>query len=239
MERKRIEDFVSGHGWNEGGGRGCVSRGKRYGRNDSCSYGDGKEFGRIYGSGEGYAPICGSEVLCEEDFGTGITEYNGRPVCKVFDRRIVILSTPTEVRIESLFPVKAEYATGMMFRRNVADIPCFVAKYCGYLDYGDTIGEALGNAYGSMLFATPSSERARLIAGLYPDIDAVIGVNALCEVFHVLSGMCGLGYDGFCGRYGLDPDSGKMTLRQFLAKSMGDMPDTVVAKLEEKYGLKI
>lgn len=176
--------------------------------------GDGDGYG--YGSGDGYGSGYGS--------GSGVKEFAGH---KVYD----IDSVQTLI-----YAVKGDVAKGAVLRRDMTLKDCWIAKRGGFFAHGDTLHEAVDAVEAKWRENRPLDERIAEFVKTHPSLDELYG--DLFDWHHILTGSCEFGRRQWCDEHGYKPTD-SITLRTFLAETVGAYGGDVIRRVGKEYGLEL
>lgn len=169
------------------------------GYNSNGGYGSGFAYNSGYRDGSGYGGEDGS------GYGDGyVNMLNGEHVYQID-------AVPT--LIDS---VSGNFAKGRILSKDMTTRPCYIAKVCNYFAHGDTLREAMADAYEKYNENRPLTERIAEFNREFPDRDVKVDAARLFEWHHILTGSCLAGRKAFSEYRELDYEHGHYTVNEFI-----------------------
>lgn len=171
------------------------------------------------GYGDGYGSGYGD--------GYGIKSYNGHEVYRIDDMQTIIYS------------VHGNIARGVTINSDFTLADCYIAKCGDYFAHGDTAKHAMADAQSKAWQNKPIEERIDYVIKKYPDVDALIEHSTLFSLHNFLTGSCLFGRQEFAKAHCLDPESGAMTMREFIHLTKNAYGGDNIRQLADAYKIKL
>ena len=180
---------------------------------------DGSGSGNGYGSGYDDGDGNGN--------GDGVKQYNKQTVYRIDD-------TPT--LIDS---VSGNFAKGKILHSDLTLTDCYIARVGNYFAHGETLRQAYADATAKALAYEPIEDRVKRVVEQYPDADEPIEHSELFMLHNILTGSCEFGRRQFAREHNLDPENGKMSMRDFIELTKDAYGSSNIRLLAEAYNMKI
>lgn len=260
MEDIKVKDFLSidsanGNGYGDGNGNGygdgdgygngngygnCYGYGygNGYGNGDGYGYGYGNGYGYGYGDddddddddGDGYGYDDGYDDGYSNGYGYGndnggIKSINGQTIYLIDSTRTIITH------------IHGNIAKGYIVVSNAYLKPCYIVKGNGYFAHGETLNMA----------------REALEQKIITNLDTEAKIEMFCDKFRLgikypardfydwhntLTGSCVMGRNAFAANRGIDVDTAKYTVEEFIELTKDSFGGDVICQLAERIGLE-
>lgn len=134
-----------------------------------------------------------------------------------------------------IYSVKGNIAKGAIVKTDLTLEDCYIAKVGNCFAHGKEVHEAWEDALAKDMKSVPVEERIRRVIAQYPDLDAQIEHALLFNLHSILTGSCRMGREQFAKEHGLDPKSGTMSMREFIAITKDAYGGEVIKELQRGY----
>ena len=244
----------SGIGSADGTGYGCGSvagcgnvTGTGYGYGDGSGsgsddgYGDGSGCGSGIGSGSG-----GGSCTCI-DYGSGYGADAGHGYGRgagfghVYDVKNflrgavhIIDGVPTLISF-----VHGSYARGYILNADLTLKPTYIAKVGGFFAHGDTLRAARKDALAKYMECSPVEQRISEFIKAHPSRTRKYAGEDLYGWHGILTGSCRAGRAAWCNDKELDPNTAKLTVKQFCELTKDAYGGDVIRQLAKTMGIEL
>ena len=131
--------------------------------------------------------------------------------------------------------VHGDHAKGFVLENNVNLKPCYIAKCGDFFAHGKTLKQAQEDAKNKYDQNKPLEDRIADFKEQYPTLDTK-GDNAdLFKWHNILTGSCKFGRKSFCMSRGVDWESGKTSVRDFIELCKDAFGSEQIKQLEQSY----
>ena len=113
---------------------------------------------------------------------------------------------------------------------------CWIAKRKNFFAHGDTLHEAVEAVEAKWRKNRPLDERIAEFVKTHQSLDEEYG--DLFDWHHILTSSCEFGRRQWCEEHGYKPTD-SITLRMFLAETVGNYGGDVIRQVAKEYGLEL
>ena len=135
--------------------------------------------------------------------------------------------------------MSGNFAKGKILNSDLTLTDCYIARVDNYFAHGETLRQAYADALAKALSNEPIEDRVKRVVAQYPDADEPIEHSELFKLHNLLTGSCDFGRRQFAKEHNLDPENGKMSMRDFIDLTKNAYGSSNIRLLAEAYGMKI
>ena len=135
-----------------------------------------------------------------------------------------------------IYAVRGNVAKGAVLCRDLTLRDCWIAKRGNFFAHGETLHAAVEAVEAKWRENRPLDERIAEFVETHPDLDEVY--HDLFDWHYLLTGSCEFGRRRWCEEYGYKPTD-SITLRMFLAETVGNYGGDVIRQVAKEYGLEL
>lgn len=217
-------DYDSGYGCNYGSGYGD---GSDHGYGYGCGDGSGHGYGSGYGDGSGHGD--GSGSIYGYGYGDGYgTGYGYGSGIKSFDNQTVYLIDSIQTIISS---VKANVAKGFILNSDLTLSECYIVKEDNKFAHGKTLHKAFESLQEKLQNTYTDEERISKFNSLFPDYSKKYSAKDLFNAHNLLTGSCKFGRESFCLNNGINIETDKFTIYEFIELTKNSYNGDIIKKL--------